>query len=142
MPTSREYGLDSPGAKHPYAEDLRKFFGSDDYSEQTIRSLRRGYYGCITLRRTATGAAGGHAGEVRAGVQHGEYVYTSNHGEMLGKFGLWWKRSLYEDSVRIPMIAAETRVPGRPACQHPCRPARPPGINVRSHGRQRVFPAR
>jgi choline-sulfatase len=25
---------------------------------------------------------------------------------MLGKFGLWWKRSLFEDSVRIPMIVA------------------------------------
>jgi choline-sulfatase len=25
---------------------------------------------------------------------------------MLGKFGMWWKCSLYEDSVRIPCIAA------------------------------------
>ena len=33
-------------------------------------------------------------------------IYTSDHGEMLGKFGMWWKCSLYEDSVRIPMIAA------------------------------------
>ena len=33
-------------------------------------------------------------------------VYTSDHGEMLGKFGLWWKCSLLEDAARIPCIAA------------------------------------
>ena len=32
-------------------------------------------------------------------------VYASDHGEMLGKFGMWWKCSLYEDSVRIPILA-------------------------------------
>ena len=33
-------------------------------------------------------------------------VFTSDHGEMLGKFGMWWKCSLYEDAARIPCIAA------------------------------------
>jgi len=33
-------------------------------------------------------------------------AYTADHGEMLGKFGVWWKSMLYEDAARIPMIAA------------------------------------
>lgn len=99
-----KYGLDSPGAKHPYAEDLRKFFGSDDYSEQTIRNLRRGYYGCITFVDEQLGRLV-DALEKSGQASNTVVVYTSDHGEMLGKFGLWWKRSLYEDSVRIPMIA-------------------------------------
>jgi choline-sulfatase len=33
-------------------------------------------------------------------------IYTSDHGEMLGKFGMWWKCSMYEDSLRVPLIVA------------------------------------
>ena len=33
-------------------------------------------------------------------------IYTSDHGELLGKFGMWWKCSLIEDAIRIPCIAA------------------------------------
>ena len=33
-------------------------------------------------------------------------IYTSDHGELLGKFGMWWKCSLIEDAIRIPCIDA------------------------------------
>ncbi|MFP4444021.1 MAG: sulfatase-like hydrolase/transferase [Spirochaetia bacterium] len=33
-------------------------------------------------------------------------IYTSDHGDMLGKFGAWGKGSLYEDSARVPMIVS------------------------------------
>jgi choline-sulfatase len=31
-------------------------------------------------------------------------AYTSDHGEMAGEHGMWWKNSFYEGSVRVPMI--------------------------------------
>ena len=37
-------------------------------------------------------------------------VYTTDHGDQLGERGLWWKHTLYEDSVRVPLIL---RWPGR-----------------------------
>lgn len=33
-------------------------------------------------------------------------IYVSDHGEMLGRHGLWHKMTFYEDSVRIPLIVS------------------------------------
>ena len=99
------YGGNAESGRHPYALDLRRFFGTDTFDERQIRNLRRGYYGCVTWMDRQLGRlldALENAGRLRDTV----VAYTSDHGEMLGKFGLWWKRSLYEDSVRIPMIVA------------------------------------
>ena len=99
------YRGDAETARHPFAMDLRKFFGTDAIGEEQVRNLRRGYYGCVTWVDRQLGRildALDSSGRLRDTV----VAYTSDHGEMLGKFGMWWKRSLYEDSVRIPMIVA------------------------------------
>ncbi len=33
-------------------------------------------------------------------------VYTSDHGENLGEHGLWWKSTMYQEAVRVPMIVS------------------------------------
>jgi choline-sulfatase len=38
-------------------------------------------------------------------------VYTSDHGDMMGEHGLWFKSCMYEGSVGIPMIVAGPDVP-------------------------------
>jgi choline-sulfatase len=38
-------------------------------------------------------------------------VYTTDHGEQLGEHGMWWKSSMYEGAVGVPLIVAGPDVP-------------------------------
>jgi choline-sulfatase len=38
-------------------------------------------------------------------------IYSSDHGEMLGEHGLWWKSAMYEGAVAVPLILAGPDVP-------------------------------
>ncbi|MFC5649709.1 sulfatase-like hydrolase/transferase [Paenibacillus solisilvae] len=98
-------GRNEASANHPYAQDLRDHFETDLFTEAQIRGLRRGYAGNVAF-------VDDQLGRLLDAVDDGGFrsttqvVYTADHGDMLGKFGMWWKCSLYEDSVRIPCIAA------------------------------------
>lgn len=98
------HGAEQQSAQHPYVQDVRDN-GRWHYSDELVRDLRRGYFGAVTyvdeqLGRLLDAVDG-------AGLREDTVVcYSSDHGEMLGKFGMWGKTSLYEDAVRVPMIAA------------------------------------
>jgi choline-sulfatase len=78
-------------------------------SRAQIRAARRAYYGAISyvddqfgrLRRAlrATGLADDTI-----------IVIVSDHGEMLGERGLWYKMTFFEGAVRIPLVV---HAPGR-----------------------------
>jgi choline-sulfatase len=98
-------GGDVESANHPHAQDLRRHFQTDTFTEDQGRGLRQGYlagvdFVDIQLGRLldALDAAGLREDTI--------VVYTSDHGEMLGKFGMWWKCSMYEDSLRVPLVAS------------------------------------
>lgn len=99
------YGTDCESANHPFAKDLRKHFQTDKYPESSIRGLRRGYYGCVTYMDRKLGKLLDKLEEQNI-LDNTIVVYTSDHGDMHGKFGMWWKCSLYEDSARVPLIVA------------------------------------
>lgn len=100
-----DYGPECASAQHPYARSLRDHFETHDFSEEQVRGLRRGYLACITFVDRQLGRLL-DALETEGLDATTDVIYTSDHGEMLGKFGMWWKCSLYEDAVRVPLIAA------------------------------------
>ena len=80
-------------------------FQLDGVPEEHVRGLRRGYYACVSFIDEQLGRLLSALVEADlAGTTN--LVYTSDHGEMLGKFGLWWKCNLLEDAAQDPCIAA------------------------------------
>jgi choline-sulfatase len=97
--------IDTETGQHPYMDDLRRHFRTELFTEEQVRGLRRGYRGCITELDRQIGRVM-DALETRGILDDTVFVYTSDHGDMLGEFGMWWKCTLLEDSARIPLIVA------------------------------------
>ena len=46
-------------------------------------------------------------------------IFLSDHGENLGARGLWGKSTMYDESVRVPMVCAGPGLPDRKVCCTP-----------------------
>jgi choline-sulfatase len=67
-------------------------------SDDQVRAARRGYYGAVSL-------VDDYVGEILDAVgDDAVVVFTSDHGDMLGERGLWYKMAPFEASVRVPLI--------------------------------------
>ena len=74
-----------------------------------MRDARHAYYGAIAYIDDQLGrlmAALRSAGLAEDTI----VVLTSDHGEMLGERGLWYKMSFFEGASRVPLVIAS---PGR-----------------------------
>ena len=67
-------------------------------SDDRVRAARRGYYGAVSLVDDYVGAI------LDAVDDDAVVVFTSDHGDMLGERGLWYKMAPFEPSIRVPLI--------------------------------------
>ncbi|MET3598173.1 choline-sulfatase [Martelella mangrovi] len=90
------------------ANDWQKF----DISKEDVRRARRAYFANVSYVDDKIG----EILEALEGVGLAEdtvIVFLSDHGDMLGERGLWFKMSFYEGSSRVPlMISAPGMKPG------------------------------
>lgn len=103
-------------AQHPQSKRLREYFGLSAATEEQVRRGRAAYYGLVTFADERIGMV--LDALERNGLDDDTVVvYVSDHGEMMGEHGLWWKCSFYEGSSRIPFIVSWPRrfAPGRRA---------------------------
>lgn len=91
--------------KDPHSERLRWAIGASEIhlSEQQIIAARRAYYASVTDFDRRVGLV------IKAVQESGQsdntvVIVTSDHGDMLGERGLWFKMSFLERSVRVPLI--------------------------------------
>ncbi len=88
---------------HPMSVGMRKGFMADEVSYDEMMRARAAYFACVSyldevigdllLRLEADGL-----------LDNTIIVYTTDHGEMAGEHGVWWKNGWYEACTRVPLI--------------------------------------
>lgn len=105
-----------PTARGSFAElneplrQLRRHFRGDAVDEEILRRAHIGYYALTDKLDYNVGKLLEALREI--GQEEDTLViYTSDHGEQLGRHGLWWKCCMYEESARVPLIVRGPGVP-------------------------------
>lgn len=89
----------------PHSRRLRRVITADttDVTDDQIRNARHAYLANISY-------IDHHVGQMLSVLDRHDMaddtivIFTSDHGDMLGERGLWYKMSYFEHSARIPMI--------------------------------------
>ncbi|WP_121065442.1 choline-sulfatase [Chachezhania antarctica] len=98
-----DYEDHDPHSKRIFdANDWRSF----DITEEDIRRSRRAYFANISYLDEKIGEILDTLERTR---QEAVIVFASDHGDMLGERGLWFKMTFFEGSARVPMMI---RAPG------------------------------
>ena len=97
-------GAEDMRSVHPAVRAFRETRGiSEPLADEEIRRARAAYYGLVTYLDRLIGRLLGTL-QTSGQDRHTVVVYASDHGEMVGEHGLWWKSNFYEDSARVPLI--------------------------------------
>ncbi len=88
---------------HPMSVGMRQGFQVDEIPHEEMMKARAAYFsgvsyldeviGDMFLRLEGSGL-----------LDNTIIVYTSDHGEMAGEHGVWWKNGWYESCTRVPLI--------------------------------------
>jgi len=111
LPMPRFYGRNER-PNHPFVRDYASSFNFDDYfkTPDDVRRAIAGYYGLCSFMDEQAGKV--LDALARAGLTDDtRVVYTSDHGDALGKRGLWGKSTLYEETCGVPLIVAGEGIP-------------------------------
>nr|MBX2856550.1 choline-sulfatase [Paracoccaceae bacterium] len=101
------YEQQDPHSKRLFdANDWRSF----DITEENIHRSRQAYFANISYLDDKIGEI---LAALEATRQEAAILFVSDHGDMLGERGLWFKMSFYEGSARVPlMVSAPGMAPG------------------------------
>jgi choline-sulfatase len=98
----------------PHSKRLRAQYGFTDFepSDNQVRVARHAYYGSVSYFDDMVGRLLNVL--TRTGMNDNTViVLTSDHGDLLGERGLWYKKSFYEGSCRVPLIVSAPGIQAR-----------------------------
>jgi choline-sulfatase len=95
----------APSDLDAHSKRLRRVCDMDnaEITEEQVRNARRAYFGAISYIDANVGKLM-KALEATGLADNTIVIFTSDHGEMLGERGLWYKMSWFENSARVPLI--------------------------------------
>ncbi|MFA3916632.1 choline-sulfatase [Ruegeria hyattellae] len=115
-------GIDAPRVPHipleqrdAHSQSLYYHYGQDKcaLSDADYRRARRGYYGMISYVDDLFGRLmkalkdSGYADDTVV-------IFASDHGDMIGERGMWFKKTLFDPAIQVPLIIAHPEhAPGR-----------------------------
>jgi len=88
---------------HPAIQNWYKVRGMENPDEDEIRRSRAAYYSLVEL-------TDGYIGQILKAIEDrgilddSLIIYATDHGDMIGDNGLFWKSNFYEGSARVPLI--------------------------------------
>ena len=116
MPLPAPKSADDP-THHPWVRAVRKAWPYDDYMDEEKRRVAvASYFGMCSFMDANVGAVLGAIEAAGLGDKT-RVVYASDHGESLGKRGIWGKSTLYEESAAVPLVLAGPDVPRGKVCR-------------------------
>ena len=110
LPMPAAAGPDEWNDHERVAEYREKLRFDDPISPDRTRRAIAAYYGLVSFMDEQVGRVLDTLEETGLDAST-TVVYCSDHGEVLGAHGLWFKGTMHEGSVRIPMLIAGPTVP-------------------------------
>jgi choline-sulfatase len=93
--------------RDPHSRSLYYHYGQDktEITAEACRNARHGYYGMISYIDDLFGEVMTALDETGF-ADNTAVVFTSDHGDMMGERGMWFKKTLFEPAIRTPLIIA------------------------------------
>ena len=88
---------------HPMSAGMRAGFRVNEIEHDEMMAARLGYFACVSYLDEVIGDLLGRL-ERSGSLENTVIVYTTDHGEMAGEHGVWWKNGWYEACTRVPLI--------------------------------------
>jgi len=97
----------SPDATDPHSQRVMKGIEADTVSvtDEEVRNARHAYYANTSYFDSNVGRVV-QALEESDQLDNTIVIVTSDHGDMLGERGLWYKMNWFEHSARVPLVMA------------------------------------
>lgn len=106
--------IDEPGTPYipveerdEHSQSLFYHYGQDktEITEQDYRNARRGYYGMISYVDDLFGRLM-DALKDSGFSDNTTIIFASDHGDMIGERGMWFKKTLFNPAIQVPVIIA------------------------------------